>query len=68
MSRVKRKENKKIKSRIRMKQLVLFLSLLVLFASFLIMGMSKIFKNSNKNTVNDKNNEVVQTMSHFEKS
>ena len=62
MSRVKRNENKKIKSRIRMKQLVLFLSLLVLFASFLVMRMSKIFENSNKNTVNDKNNEVIQTM------
>jgi len=62
MSRIKRNRNKKIKSRIRMKQLVLFLSLLVLFASFLAMRMSKIYENSSKNTVNDKNNEVVQTM------
>jgi poly-gamma-glutamate synthesis protein (capsule biosynthesis protein) len=62
MSRVKRNKNKKIKSRIRMKRLVLFLSLLVLFTRFLIIPMSEIFETSSKNTVNDKNNEVVQTI------
>ena len=60
MSRIKRNKNIKIKSRIRMKQLVLFLSLLMLFISFGIMGIYKIFKNNN--IVNDKNNEVIQTM------
>ena len=59
MSRVKRNRNKKIKSIRRMKQLVLFLSLLVLFASFWVMGM---FEDSSENTINDKNNEVVKTI------
>ncbi|HSQ90290.1 CapA family protein [Romboutsia sp.] len=62
MSRVKRNKNKKIKSRIRIKKLVLFLSLLVLFASFLVMGMSKIFENRSKNTINHKNHEVIQAI------
>lgn len=62
MSRSKRNKNRKRKSRIRIMRLFLALSLLVLFTSLFIMKISKVFKDDNKNILDNKSNEIVQTI------